>query len=307
MTLSGDFEGENLVTNETPHLFCFGLGYSAGVFAGACSAQGWRVSGTHRGLDGPDQPTKEGVNLYPFDRTTPFTESQVLEDVTHVLVSVPPDGDGCPVADLLGADIAQLPNLTWLGYLSTTGVYGDTDGESVDENAPLNPSSDRSRFRVNAEKAWIKLWRDNDIPVHIFRLAGIYGPGRSPLDRVRSGNATRTDKPGQLFSRIHVDDIATVLRASIDRPRPGGTYNVCDDDPASPADVVAYACEILGAETPPLVAFEEAEKTMSPMALSFWRDNRRVDNTLIKKELSVRLAYPDYHRGLAAVLKVETS
>jgi dTDP-4-dehydrorhamnose reductase len=296
-----------IVTNETPHLFCFGLGYSAGVFARACSAQGWRISGTHRGKDGSDQSTKDGFKLYPFDRATPLIESQVLEDVTHLLVSVPPDGEGCPVADILGAKIAQLPNLTWLGYLSTTGVYGNTDGESVDENAPLNPSSDRSRFRVNAEEAWLKLWRDNDVPVHIFRLAGIYGPGRSPLDRVRSGNATRTDKPGQLFSRIYVDDISTVLRASIDRPRPGAVYNVCDDDPASPADVVAYACDLLGSETPPKVAFEEAAKSMSPMALSFWRDNRRVDNALIKKELSVQLAYPNYRQGLAAVLKAEAS
>jgi nucleoside-diphosphate-sugar epimerase len=258
-------------------------------------------------VDHPDQSIKDGFDLYPFDRVTPLTERYVLKDVTHVLVSVPPDEEGCPVADLLGAEIAQLPNLVWLGYLSTTGVYGNTDGKSVNEEAPLNPSSDRSIFRVNAEEAWLNFWQKNNVPVHIFRLAGIYGPGRSPLDRVRAGNATRMDKPSQLFSRIHVDDIARVLKGSINQPRPGAIYNLCDDDPASLADVVAYACELLGAETPLLAPFEEAVKTMSPMALSFWQDNRRVDNALIKKELGIRLVYPDYRQGLAAVLKAEST
>ncbi len=295
------------MTKKPPHLFCFGLGYSAGVFAGKCSAQGWRISGTRRELVGSDQSVNEAYNLFPFNRTTPLANSHVLEDITHVLVSVPPDEEGCPIADILGTEIAQLPNLAWLGYLSTTGVYGNTDGESVDEDTPLNPSSDRSRFRVSAEKAWLNFWQEDKVPVHIFRLAGIYGPGRSSLDRVRAGEAARIEKPGQLFSRIHVDDISTVLSASVDHPRPGAIYNVCDDDPASPADVVAYVCGLVGAETPPMVAFEEAAKTMSPMALSFWRDNRRVDNARIKNELGVRLAYPDYRKGLDAILEVETS
>jgi dTDP-4-dehydrorhamnose reductase len=289
-----------------PHLFCFGLGYSAGIFARQCLAKGWQVSGTRRDLVKSENADESGFNLYPFNRNLPLVAEHALKGVTHILVSVPPDDEGCPVADLLGAKIAQLPNLVWLGYLSTTGVYGNTEGESVDENSPLNPSSNRSRFRVNAEQSWRELCHDKDVPVQIFRLAGIYGPGRSLLDRVRDGNATRVNKPGQLFSRIHVDDIATVLAASIDRPRPGAAYNVCDDDPASPADVTAYACELLKIETPPLVMFEDVAKTMSPMALSFWQDNRRVDNTQIKKKLGVRLAYPNYRQGLNAVLKAET-
>ena len=198
-----------------------------------------------------------------------------------------------------------MKGLAWAGYLSTTGVYGDTGGARVDETAAVNPTSERGRRRAEAEDGWLDLWRAAGVPVHVFRLSGIYGPGRSALGAVRAGTARRIDKPGHLFARIHVDDIAVVLRASMARPDPGAVYNVCDDQPAPAADVVAFACEILGVDAPPLVPFRQAARDMSPMALSFWRDNRRVDNTRIKRELGVRLNFPDYRAGLRAVLAAE--
>lgn len=201
-----------------------------------------------------------------------------------------------------GKDIAALKNIAWVGYLSTTGVYGDTGGATVDESAPLAPTSARSRQRMDAEAAWLRLRRDSDMPVHIFRLAGIYGPGRSALDQARAGAARRIDRPGHLFSRIHVDDIGNVLWASIAKSDPGAVYNVCDDEPAAPADVTAEACRLLGVAPPPLLPFDEAAKDMSEMAKSFWRDNRRVANDRIKRDLGVKLLYPDYRVGLKAVL-----
>ncbi len=188
-----------------------------------------------------------------------------------------------------------------MGYLSTTGVYGDRDGGWVDEEAPLEPTGARGRKRVAAEAAWLALRRDHGVPVHLFRLAGIYGPGRNALATVQAGRAKRIDKPGQVFSRIHVDDIATVLEASMARPNPGRAYNVCDDEPAPPAEVIAHACDLLGVAPPPLVPFEQAE--LSAMARSFYRDNKRVSNRRIKQELGVKLAYPGYKAGLAALLR----
>ena len=194
-------------------------------------------------------------------------------------------------------DLAALPRLRWLGYLSTTGVYGDRGGGWVDESDARLPSGVRGRRRVAAEDGWLALHRDRGLPVHVFRLAGIYGPGRNALATVRAGTARRVDKPGQVFSRIHVDDIVAVLRASMARPAPGAVYNVADDDPAPPQDVVAYAAELLGVAPPPLVPFAEA--ALSPMARSFYDDSKRVRNDRIKRELGVRLAYPDYPRGPA--------
>jgi nucleoside-diphosphate-sugar epimerase len=212
------------------------------------------------------------------------------------------------VGDLVVAmhdsDIAAMRGLSWLGYLSTTGVYGDRGGGWVDETAALLPTGERGRRRVTAEQGWLELWRRCGVPVHIFRLAAIYGPGRSAFDALRAGTAKRIDKPGQVFSRIHVEDLASVLIASMARPRPGAVYNVCDDDPASPAAVVADAAELLGVEAPPLVALEAAG--LSPMARSFYDDSKRVANRLIKTELGVRLRHPDYRTGLAAILAEET-
>jgi len=285
----------------SPHLFCFGLGFSARVFAEDRLSIGWTVSGTCQGADKQRDLQAAGITAHLFDQRRPLPEA-AFAGVTHVLVSVPPDADGDPVLDAHADDLAAMPGLEWLGYLSTTGVYGDTGGKMVDETAPTRPDVERSRRRALAEAAWLDLQRAHDVPVQVFRLAGIYGPGRSLLDTVRAGRAKRVDKPGHVFSRIHVEDIARVLAASIARPRPGAVYNLCDDAPAPPAEVTEFACGLLGVEVPPLIPFAEAEKAMSAMARSFWADNRRVDNGLIKRELGVALKYPDYQSGLRAIL-----
>lgn len=275
------------------HLFIFGLGFSARVIARAALARGWRVSGTTRsGLgDGLD-----GITVHAFDRDHPLPV-QALDGVTHVLSSVPPDQAGDPVLDLAGAALCQVAP-AWVGYLSTTGVYGDCQGDWVDEEAPLRPDLDRSRRRVLAEQAWL----GSGLPIQVFRLAGIYGPGRSAIDTVRQGRARRIIKPDQVFSRIHVDDIAQVVLASIERPHPGRVYNLCDDDCAPPQDVITHACALLGVEPPPEMDWSQAQAILSPMALSFYADNKRVRNDRIKQELGVSLRYPSYRQGLAAIL-----
>jgi nucleoside-diphosphate-sugar epimerase len=291
------------VTPAPGHLLCFGLGYTARALAGRLAADRWIVRGTSRGA----QPGAMAAE-YPsqrFDRDCPLPPA-AFDGVSHILVSIPPDtsGDpgasGDPVLDRHGDDIARLPGLAWLGYLSTTGVYGDRAGGWVDEGSELRPSGERGRRRVAAEAGWLDLWRRRGVPVHIFRLAAIYGPGRSPFDALRAGTAKRIDKPGQVFSRIHVDDLASVLVASITRPRPGAIYNACDDEPVAPEAVVARAAGLLGLPAPPLVPFEAAE--LPAMARSFYDDNKRVSNALIKQELGVALRYPNYRAGLAAIL-----
>jgi nucleoside-diphosphate-sugar epimerase len=282
-----------------PHLFCFGLGYSAMTLARRLTAAGWTVTGTCRTTEKAALLRDMGFCAFLFDRNQPI-EPQILNGVTHVLVSAPPDPLGDPVLARHGDDIAAMPALSWLGYLSTTGVYGDRGGGWVDETAALRPSGERGRRRVAAEQGWLGLWRDRGVPVHIFRLAGIYGPGRSAFDALRAGTAKRIDKPGQLFSRIHVEDVASVLIASIGKPRPGAVYNVCDDDPAPPAAVVAHAAKLLGVKPPPLVPLDAAG--LSLMARSFYDDNKRVSNRLIKTELGARLRYPGFRAGLTAIL-----
>ena len=281
-------------------LFCFGLGYSALGLVRRLRPKGWVIAGTCRDDDRRAELAREGVEAYLFDR--PFADiAAALADTSHLLSSVPPDAAGDPVIARYGSTIAAIGgSLTWMGYLSTTGVYGDRAGDWVDETSPLRPSGERGRRRCEAEAAWLGLWRQHGVPVHLFRLAAIYGPGRSALDHVRSGAARRIDKPGQIFSRIHVEDIATVLEASMARPRPGTVYNVCDDMPAAPQTVIAFACALLGVEPPPLVPFDQAD--LSPMARSFYDDNKRVDNARMKRELGVRLRYPDYMAGLRALM-----
>ncbi len=190
--------------------------------------------------------------------------------------------------------------LDWVGYLSTTGVYGDHGGGWVDEDTPLTPGTRRGAMRLAAEDAWRAI---PDLPLHIFRLAGIYGPGRGPFAKVRAGTARRIVKPGQVFSRIHVEDIAQVIEASLRQPDPGAVYNLCDDDPAPPQDVILHAAELLGVTPPPEEPFESAE--MGAMARSFYAESKRVSNRRIKEELGVRLYYPDYRAGLAALLASE--
>lgn len=273
-------------------LLSLGHGYSARTLARRLVAQGWTVIGTTRNPTKAEAFRAEGVEplLWPGDL------GPALERATHILCSAAPDAQGDP---FLRAEprIAQ-SKAVWVGYLSTTGVYGDHDGGWVDETTPLTPQSERGRQRVLAEGQW----QATGLPVHVFRLAGIYGPGRGPFEKVRDGTARRIIKPGQVFSRIHVDDIAQVLEASIRRPNPGAAYNVCDDNPCPPQDVIAHAATLLGMPEPPAVPFEEVAPTMTPMALGFYSESKKVRNDRIKDELGVRLLYPDYPEGLAALL-----
>jgi nucleoside-diphosphate-sugar epimerase len=278
-----------------PRLFCFGFGYSAEALAIRLTAAGYDIAGTCRSEARRKELQAMGIEAYLFDRGRPLENAAAaLKGTTHLLSSVPPDAAGDAVLDQHAADIAGL-RLAWAGYLSTTGVYGDRQGGWVDENTSLAPTTERGRRRVAAEAAWQQL----ALPLHRFRLAGIYGPGRSQIDTVRAGTAQRIDKPGQVFSRIHVDDIATVLAASIAMPNPGAAYNVCDDEPAPPSDVVAYACQLLKLPPPPLVPFAEAQ--LSEMGRSFFAESKRVGNRRIKAELGVELRYPNYREGLAAL------
>jgi len=281
----------------TNQLFCFGLGFSAQALSRQLPAEAWRIKGTHRPKD--RRPGQDNFETVAFERGQPLGRT-ALDGVTHLLSSIPPDEFGDAVLDEHSNDIAQSSTLRWVGYLSTTGVYGDRDGGWVDETSDCRPTNDRSRWRLAAEQRWLALWQARSVPVHIFRLAGIYGEGRSTIDAVRSGRAKRIVKPGQVFSRIHVDDIAGVLRASMAKPNPGRIYNVCDDEAAASADVVRYACTLMNVEPPPEIRFDDAG--LSPMARSFYADNRRVSNQRIKEELGVVLRYPDYRSGLSAIL-----
>ena len=283
-----------------PHLFVFGLGYSANAFAAVLRETGTRISATCRSAEKQVALIAQGIDAHVFDRDHPLDNAgrAALDQASHLLSSVPPDDKGDPVIDLHAQDILKAAPFDWIGYLSTTGVYGDFDGEWVDETAPMAPSGTRGQRRVDAEAAWFALAQAG--PVHSFRLAGIYGPGRSALDTVRQGRARRVVKPGQVFSRIHIDDITNILLASAARPNPGAAYNCCDDEAAPPQDVITYACDLLGVTPPPEIPFEEAD--LSPMAKSFYRDNKRVSNTRIKEELGVTLRWPNYRDALTAML-----
>jgi nucleoside-diphosphate-sugar epimerase len=286
------------------HLLCFGVGYAAKRLCQGLLAEGWVVTGTARTADKVAKLEAMGLTALPYSGETPLPKS-AFAGVTHVLVSTPPLETGeDPVLHHHAQDLVDL-NPEWVGYFSTTGVYGDTGGQWIDEGKPVHPTQDRSKRRAKVEEDWLALWREADLPVHILRLAGIYGPGRSAFDQLRAGTAKRVVKPGQQFSRIHVDDIGLVTRASMADPDAGAIYNVCDDEPVEPADVTAVAAELLGMEPPPEVPFEEAVKTMSPMARTFWADNRKVNNERLWDDLRLRLLYPTYRQGLEAILREE--
>jgi nucleoside-diphosphate-sugar epimerase len=278
------------------HLLSLGHGYSAAALARRLLPLGWTVTGTTRNPDRAAAMQVAGVTplLLPGDDL-----AAAARRATHVLASAAPGADGDPLLPLV-ADALAAGRPAWVGYLSTTGVYGDNAGDWVDEDSPLNPATDRGRLRVMAERQWQVASREGGWPLMIFRLAGIYGPGRGPFEKVRDGSARRIIKAGQVFSRTHVDDIAQVLHASIDRPRAGGIYNVCDDDPAPPQDVIGHAAQLLGLPVPPAVPFEIAD--LSPMARSFYAESKKVRNDRIKTELGVRLLHSDYRSGLAALL-----
>jgi nucleoside-diphosphate-sugar epimerase len=279
----------------TKTLLSFGHGYSAQALARLLLPLGWRVIGTTRSDQKAKQLEQDGITpvIWPGADMRDH-----IAQASHILVSAGPDGSGDPVlAQCCDAIANRAKDLTWVGYLSTTGVYGDHQGRWVDEKTPLTPSTKRGTARMKAEAEWQSV---SGLPLHIFRLAGIYGPGRGPFEKVRNGTARRIVKDGQVFSRIHVEDIAKVLMASIICPDPGAVYNLCDDDPAPPQDVIGYAAQLLNLPVPPEIAFEDADLT--PMARSFYAESKRVRNDRIKDELSVRLSFPTYREGLQAML-----
>ncbi|MEM7041776.1 MAG: SDR family oxidoreductase [Pseudomonadota bacterium] len=281
-------------------LFCFGLGFSALALTRDLMKDGWSIAGTTRSEDKRRALEAEGIDAHLFSREQPLTDpAAALDGVTHLVTSIAPDEDGDPVLGCHLKNMLAGDAIAWAGYLGTTGVYGDHQGGWVDETTPPAPSLPRTQRRVAAEGHWLA----SGLPVHIFRLAGIYGPGprRNALETVKSGRARRIIKPGQMFGRIHVDDIVQVLKASIAKPNPGAIYNVADDEPAPPQDVIAFAARLLGVEPPPEVPFEEAD--ISEAARSFYADNRRVANGRIRNELGVDLKHPNYRDGLRSILE----
>ena len=282
------------------NLFCFGLGYCADYLSAKLIKQGWQVSATCR--------TSEKAAVLEASGIRPVLLSGKKVTVTdfgkadHILISVPPEQDGSdPALNFAGAALAALQDqIKWVGYLSTTGVYGDHQGAWIDEETPAGLLSERGQRRVAAEAQWAA----TGLPMHYFRLAGIYGPGRNSLRALQNGTARRVVKQGQVFSRIHLADITRILEASIANPNAGRAYSVCDDTPAPPQDVVTYAAELIGVSPPALQDFATAE--LSPMARSFYGENKRIRNNRIKEELGVSLEYPDYRAGLSALWESET-
>ena len=288
----------------TRRLFMFGYGYTARAVAERLRAESdWTFAGTARSADKAATMKDKDVNAYVWDGGD--ADPAWLDDATHILVSAPPEGKGCPAFHAANDAIAaRSASIEWIGYLSTNGVYGDHGGAWVDEDSNLYPKTDRARRRILAEADWTALGAAYELPLIIFRLPGIYGPGRSALDAVRAGRAKRVFKEGQVFSRMHVADIAAALAASMKEPRAHDLYNLADDEPAPPQDVVEFACALLDVEAPPLVPLEEAG--LSEMAKSFYADNKRVSNARMKQALGLALRYPTYREGLAAILAAES-
>lgn len=286
-------------------LFCFGYGYTCDYLGHELTQRGgWAVAGTTRDSEKKKTLRERGIRAHLFDFDTPLADPlYVLEGTTHLVISTPPDDEGDPAFVSHAREILKLKSLEWVGYLSTIGVYGDRDGEWVDESSEIRPTSKRGSRRAKAEEQWLSLFQGYGLPVHLFRLAGIYGPGRSALDSIRAGVARRIEKPGHAFSRIHVEDIVQVLCASMERPDPGAAYNVCDDLAAPSHEVIKYACDLIGRPAPRLIPFDQAD--VSPMILSFYKDNKRVKNDRIKNDLGVSLKYKTYREGLEACLAAE--
>lgn len=282
------------------NLFCFGLGYCADYLSAKLIKQGWQVSATCRTSE--KAAVLEASGIRPVLLSGKKVTVTDLGKADHILISVPPEQDGSdPVINFAEAALAALQDqIKWVGYLSTTGVYGDHQGAWIDEETPAGLLSERGQRRVAAEAQWAA----TGLPMHYFRLAGIYGPGRNSLRALQNGTARRVVKQGQVFSRIHLADITRILEASMANPNAGRAYSVCDDTPAPPQDVVTYAAELMGVSPPALQDFATAE--LSPMARSFYGENKRIRNNRIKEELGVSLEYPDYRAGLSALWESET-
>jgi nucleoside-diphosphate-sugar epimerase len=283
-------------------IFIFGLGYSALALAGQLRSMGWEVAGTARRPEKIADLRRLGFTVYPFSRAEPLSGAlAALTDFPYILHSVPPDELGDPVYDLHScALMQQQPRLRWLGYLSSTGVYGNHGGAVVTETTPCAPTSPSGMRRLQAETRWQELQQQCGVPVHRFRLAGIYGPGRSVLQELRRGTARQIIKPDHVFNRIHVADIAQSVLASMQAPAAGTVYNLADDLPASSAAVVRYGADLLGMPPPPPEAYATAN--LSAMAQNFYADHKIVSNAKLQTELGVRLLYPTYREGLRACL-----
>jgi nucleoside-diphosphate-sugar epimerase len=286
------------------HLLVFGFGYTGKALARRMLARGWTVSATARKPE--ERVDAEAMGVRAFAPSDEASLAEAAGQAQAILVTAPPNETGCPGLAALAPAIATAGAFPdWIGYLSTTGVYGDRQGRWVTETSALNAQSIEGARRVAAERDWLEMGRGMGLTVAVFRLPGIYGPGRSPFDRLRAGTVRRMDKPGHVFSRIHVEDLVAGLQASIDRPRASGVYNLCDDDPAPYGDVMAYAAELLGLEPPPEEPWDPA--ALSPAAQRFWTECKRVSNALAKAELGWRPAYPGYREGLRAILEAELS
>jgi hypothetical protein len=294
------------MTQERKRLFCFGYGYTADYLGYDLQKNdgGWTIGGTTRDDDRRRELLSRRIRARIFDAEHPITDPKTLFNrFSHILISTPPGDHGDPVFNMHAEDFANLPNLKWVGYLSSTGVYGNRNGGTVDETAEMVPTSRRGSRRAYAEQQWLSLYERYGVPVHIFRLSGVYGPGRSALDSVRAGLALRIIKPGHVFNRIHVEDIIQVLLASFANPNPGSIYNLADDKPSPSHEVIAYACELLGLPISPLIPIEEAD--LAPITQSFYKDNKHILNHKIKEALGVTLRYPDFKAGLDGCLRAE--
>jgi nucleoside-diphosphate-sugar epimerase len=280
-------------------LFVFGYGYTARALARRLTPKGWRIFASVRDPSAIKPLAAEGVVGVALDDADGLTDA--LAGTNALLITAPPDADGCPGLRTLVRQIARAQAFPdWTGYLSTTGVYGDRRGGWVFEESRLLAQSVEGARRVAAERDWLEVGRGMGLTVQLFRLPGIYGPGRSAFDRLRTGEARRIAAPGQVFSRIHVDDLAAGLEASMARPRAGGVYNLCDDEPAANSEVIAYAAGLLGMPLPPEIPLDAA--ALSPTAQRFYAESKRVSNARAKAELGWLPAYPTYREGLAAIL-----
>lgn len=275
-----------------------GYGYTAAALAPLLRGAGWRLAATART---PEKATAlESAAVAPALWNENGLAREIFKDVEGILVSTPPHGRACPALAAAADAIAERASaFKWIGYLSTNGVYGDHGGAWVDEDSALRPTTERARERIAAEAEWAGFGAEWAAPVKIFRLPGIYGPDRSAIDTILSGRARRIVKPGQVFNRMHVEDIAAALFASIENPDAAELFNLADDEPAPPQDVIEFAAKLLGVEPPPLVALKDA--ALSEMARSFYADNKRVSNRRMKEALGVRLAFPTYREGLAVI------
>ena len=287
-----------------PHLTFLGFGFVAKALTRALDGQNFRLSAIVRTRRADEEARFPQVKFLDWTTGTDPAITAAISGSNHIVSSVPPRKEGDPAMQLLAPLLDELPALKWLALLATTGPYGDRGGAWVDETAKIAPDHIRASLRARQELDWLDLGQKKALPVHIFRLSGIYGPGRSAFDKLRRGSARRIIKRDQVFSRIHVDDIAQTLIASMARPNPGAIYNLADDLPAPPQDVIEFAANLLGLPVPPDEDFATAE--ISPMARSFYADNRRVANAKIKSELGIRLRYPDYKTGLRAILAQES-